>query len=129
MILKKINSNKKLFNPSFLIQTLQDKLEKNVKTGNEEVVLKQSKHWAQLITWGLMGGTAMGFLWLAIAKTEEIVIATGKLEPISGVVDVQMPISGIAKSILVEEGERVKKGQTLILLDTDITCQHNHIRN
>ncbi len=121
MILKKINSNKKLFNPSFLIQTLQDKLEKNVKTGNEEVVLKQSKHWAQLITWGLMGGTAMGFLWLAIAKTEEIVIATGKLEPIKGVIEVQMPLEGVAEKILVKEGQKVSEGETLIKLDTNIS--------
>ena len=57
--------------------------------------------------------------WLATAKTEEVVIATGKLEPISGVVDVQMPQQGVAKEIHVKDGDRVNKGEILIVLDTE----------
>lgn len=45
----------------------------------------------------------------------------GNLEPIGGVVDVQMPLQGIAREILTEEGSRVKKGDVLIRLDTEIT--------
>ena len=109
----------------FLFQSIQDKLEKSIQTNHEEVLLSQSRRWAKTITWILIGGTSFGISWLALAKTEEIVIAKGKLEPISGVVDVQMPISGIAKSILVEEGERVKKGQLLINLDSEVTLSRN----
>ena len=68
-----------------------------------------------------MGGTVFGLAWLSLAKTEEIVVATGKLEPISGVIDVQMPLQGIAQEIFVEEGEYVKKGQLLIRLDSEIS--------
>ena len=107
--------------PSQWLQNIQDKLEQSIKTRPEEVVLSQSRYWARAITWTLMGGTTFGILWLCIAKTEEIVVATGKLEPISGVVDVQMPLEGIASEILVKEGEIVSKGQTLIKLDTDIS--------
>ena len=59
--------------------------------------------------------------WLAIAQTEEIVVATGKLEPIGAVKDIQMPLGGIAEEILVQDGDRVSAGQALILLDGELT--------
>lgn len=108
-------------NPSRWLQQSQDLLEQAVQSEHEEVVLRQSRFWARAITWTLMGGTAFGLTWLATAKTEEIVVAPGKLEPVSRVVDVQMPLQGVAKKILVREGERVKKGQPLIQLDTEAT--------
>ena len=40
--------------------------------------------WAKFISWSLMGGTCFAIGWLCIAKTEEVVIATGKLEPKGG---------------------------------------------
>ncbi len=107
--------------PSILLQALQDKLETIVSSDTDQIVLKQSRFWARAITWVLMGGTAFSIGWLTIAETEEIVQAVGKLEPSSGVVDVQMPIEGVASEILVEEGEKVTKGQVLIRLDTEIT--------
>lgn len=106
---------------SLLIQNAQDRLEKSFKNNNEDLLLKQSQFWMRRISWTLMGSTVFGISWLAIAKTEEIVIATGQLEPISRVANVQMPLQGIADEILVEEGQKVKKGQTLIRLDTEST--------
>ena len=90
-------------------------------SSSEETILTQSQYWTRAITWTLIGSTAFGAGWLSIAKTEEIIVATGKLEPIKGVVDVQMPSQGVAKEILVKEGEIVKKGQLLIRLDSEIT--------
>ena len=66
-----------------------------------------------------MGGTCLGILWLGTAKTEEIIVATGKLEPISGTVEVQMPLEGIAKNIKVRDGDRVEKGEILVELDSE----------
>tara|TARA_Y100001968_G_C19407728_1_gene744618 strand:+ start:255 stop:1385 length:1131 start_codon:yes stop_codon:yes gene_type:complete len=108
-------------NPSVKFQSLQDYIEQKIKSNNDEVVLQQAKFWAEAITWTLIGGTTFAIGWLSLAKTEEIVIAQGKLEPKSGVIDVQMPLEGITKEILVKEGDRVKKDQILILLDTDVT--------
>jgi hemolysin D len=115
----------KKINPKKWLRDSQDFLEGAVHNDHEEVVLKQSRVWAKAITWTLMGGTALGLAWLATAQTEEIVVAPGKLEPLSKVVDVQMPLQGIAKTILVKEGARVKKGQVLIQLDTEAT-KENH---
>lgn len=111
--------------PKKWLRKSQDYLEQAVQNEHEEVVLKQSRIWASAITWTLMGGTALGLAWLATAQTEEIVVAPGKLEPLSRVVDVQMPLQGIAKMILVKEGSRVKKGQVLIQLDTEAS-KENH---
>ncbi len=114
-------NNFEKFNPLLVIQSLQDKLEQFARNDNNQVVLRQSQFWAGAITWVLMGGTAFAIGWLSIAETDEVVIATGKLIPKSGVVDVQMPLEGIAREILVKEGDYVKKGDILILLDTEIT--------
>ena len=118
--------NLKNLNPKYWIEFLQDKVDQIVsKTDPSEVVLKQSGFWPKAITWVLLGGTAFSIGWLAIAKTDEVVIAVGRLEPKSGVVDVQMPMQGIAREILISEGDHVKQGQVLIRLDAEITEAKN----
>ena len=114
-ILKKIN------NANQQINNFQTYLEKKVKTEDHEVVLQQTNLWVKAITLSIIGGTVFGIGWLSLAKTEEIVIVQGKLEPIGGVIDIQMPMQGITQEILVKEGETVEKGQILIKLDTEIS--------
>ena len=128
---KILNNQNKIYitfnalNPSKWIENLQDRIEKNFKDDNAKVILKQSKIWANAITWVLISGSTFGIVWLSVAETEEIVIAIGKLEPKGGVIDVQMPLEGVAREILVKEGEKVKKGQLLINLDTEISEARN----
>ena len=112
-------------NPGSFINNLQDQVEKIVNNEQSNVMLKQPKFWASSITWLISGGTIFVLAWFAIAKTDEIVIATGRLEPKGGVVDVQMPLEGITQEILAKEGEQVKKGQVLIRLDTELTEAKN----
>ncbi len=109
--------------PNKLLEKAQDTLESSIDNEKEEVLLKQSPYWARSMTSILIGGTVFGIGWLGIAKTEEIVIAQGKLEPSSKVVDVQMPSGGVIEELKVKEGEIVEKGQVLMILDTDITSQ------
>ena len=108
-----------------LIERLQDKVENIGGDNSNQVIIKQSTFWASAITWVLMGGTAFALGWISIAKTDEVVIAIGKLEPKSGVIDVQMPVQGVIESILVKEGETVKKDQILMVLDNEITEAEN----
>ena len=117
----KLEEAKGQINPSTLIETLQDKIEKILRDDSNNVVLNQSQFWARSITWVLISGTAFGIGWISIAKTDEIVIATGKLEPRRGIIDVQMPLEGVTSQILIKEGEEVKEGQLLIRLDTEVT--------
>ena len=85
----------------------------------DESILQQSRLWMSTVTWALIGSTVFGITWLALARTEEIVIATGQLEPVDSVHDIQMPLGGVIDQILVKEGDRVQVGQVLMKLDTE----------
>ena len=58
-----------------------------------------------------------------LAKTDEVVTVTGKLEPLGSVQVIQMPVGGIASEILVQDGEEVKAGQVVMRLDAETTQQ------
>tara|TARA_B100000579_G_scaffold318257_1_gene267787 strand:+ start:12607 stop:13716 length:1110 start_codon:yes stop_codon:yes gene_type:complete len=121
-IFKEKTKNIKNINPSLFFEKLQDKIESTVKSDNRNnVILTQSRFWASSLTWVLIGGTTFALGWLSIAKTDEVVIALGKLEPKGGVIDVQMPLEGVTSEILVKEGDIVQKGQVLMRLDPKLT--------
>lgn len=90
---------------------------------HDESVLQQGRFWIQTVTWSLIGTTLFGLAWLALARTEEIVVAVGELEPVGSVQDIQMPLGGVVEEILVEEGQPVRSGQVLIKLDTEASDQ------
>lgn len=107
-----------------LLKKLQSAVEQRVEVrGHDDSVLQQSRFWMRAISWGLMGTTAFALAWLALAKTEEIVVAPGTLQPIGSVREIQMPMGGVTDTILVEEGDNVKAGQVLMRLDTEASSQ------
>ena len=121
-IFKEKTKNLGNITPSFIFEKLQDKIERTVKSDNRNnVILNQSRFWASSLTWVLIGGTTFAVGWFSIAKTDEVVIAIGILEPKGGVIDVQMPLEGVTSEILVKEGDVVKKGQVLMRLDPKLT--------
>ena len=100
-------------------------IEQSVKTGAEDgEVFQQSPRWMRFTTWGLMATTGIGVIWLAVAETEEIVVAQGKLEPVAGVREIQIPVNGVVQTLDVEEGDRVKAGQVLLTLDPETSAQN-----
>ena len=106
------------------LEATRRQLEHRLKlTSQEETGVRQSTRWMRSVTWSLIATTGFAITWLALAKTEEIVMADGKLEPIGAVKEIQMPVGGVAKAILVKEGERVKAGQILMQLDTESSGQ------
>lgn len=107
-----------------LIRKAQNQLEQKVTTvSHDESVLQQSHFWMRAVTWTLIVTSAFAVGWLAIARTEEIVVAQGKLEPMGRVKDIQIPVGGVAENILVKGGDRVSKGQILIQLDTETSTE------
>lgn len=90
---------------------------RHVPKFEQPVILKQPRKWSRAILWGLMIATTGTIVWANIAKIEEAVSATGKLEPAGATKDVQAPIGGVVKDIFVEDGEQVKAGDKLIVLD------------
>ncbi len=81
------------------------------------VVLTQSSSWSHWILWLLMAVTTGTVVWACLAKIEEAIPATGKLEPTGTVKEVQSPVSGVVKAIYVNDGQKVKKGEVLLSLD------------
>lgn len=111
------------FFPLKAFRQAQQLLEQKVSIRPEQVAIRQSPKMLRLVVWLLIGTTGFGFGWLALAKTDEIVIAAGELEPIGDVKTVQMPQGGVLKEILVKDGERVSKGQVLMLLDNEASME------
>ncbi len=108
--------------PGRLLRQAQTALEQSVSNASHEGIhLRQSPFWGRSITWALMGTAAFGLAWLALAKTDQIVTAPGKLEPVGKVQDIQLPVGGVATTILVKEGQSVRAGQVLMRLDTEAT--------
>lgn len=87
----------------------------------QSVVLKQPATWSRAVIWTLMGVTTAGLLWAALAKIEQVVGAQGQLKPQGKVQEVQAPVNGVVKEVKVKDGDRVKKGQTVILMDSTAT--------
>jgi hemolysin D len=81
------------------------------------VLLQQSPLWSRVIIWALVGSTAAILAWASWFKFDEAIPATGQLEPQGAVKEVQAPVTGVVKAILVKEGQRVKKGDVLLRLD------------
>ena len=107
-----------------LVRQAQNRLESTVSTSDHnEAVLQQSQVWVKAVTWGLIGTTVFGVAWLGIARTEEVVVATGKLEPVGNVKEVRVPGGAVVEEILVKNGEQVSEGQALILLDQESTAE------
>lgn len=87
------------------------------------VVLVQGNTWIRGVTWSLILTAGFGLAWLAIARTEEVIVVQGKLEPEGDVKEIQLPVGGVVKKILVKTGDRVEKGQVLIQLDQEVSTE------
>lgn len=105
--------------PGALVRVVKSALERRIQAGSEELGMQQSRLLARSLVWVLLGTTGMALAWLALAKTEEVVVAPGKLQPVGDVKIVQMPVGGVLDEILVSDGQRVKKGQLLLRLDNE----------
>ena len=63
---------------------------------------------------------------LLLARIEEAIPAQGKLEPKDAVKEVQIPVNGVVKEVFVKDGQQVKKGDLMMVLDsTSVNAQLN----
>ncbi|MEY8200979.1 MAG: HlyD family type I secretion periplasmic adaptor subunit [Colwellia sp.] len=69
----------------------------------------------------LMALFLLGVLWACAGKVNIVASAEGKIIPGSRVKQIQPLQKSVVKSILVKEGQYVKKGQALIELDSTLT--------
>jgi HlyD family secretion protein len=105
--------------PGALVRAMQNTLERRIQNSRQEAGLQQSRFLIRTIIWVLLGTSGAAIAWLSLAQTEEIIVAPGKLEPMGEVSTIQMPVGGVLKQMLVKEGEKVRKGQVLLRLDSE----------
>ncbi|WP_324171962.1 HlyD family type I secretion periplasmic adaptor subunit [Sulfurimonas sp.] len=72
------------------------------------------------ILWAVIGVFTVGVIWLSVSEIDVVVTARGKLVPSGDIKTVQSTYNGNILDILVKEGDSVKKGQLLIIMDTNI---------
>lgn len=126
LVVKDINYLKNKFtNPKLKTNEIILYFKNRIFKDNNEAFLKQDTFWIKSVSWGIIGTSLFGIGWLAIAKTEEIIVVPGKIVPIGEVKNIQMPMGGVAKNILVKEGQVVKKGDVLIELDNEANLERD----
>jgi hemolysin D len=101
-----------LKSPQSIHQTLAD-----AAAFDQPVILQQSPIWSRLLLWGIVGVTSFSIGWATLAQVEEAIPATGKLEPQGTVQEVRSPLDGVVQTVLIKEGQTVKKGDVILRLD------------
>ena len=96
------------------------------KNAAYEGLLQQDRFWINSVTWTIIGTTLFGIGWLSIAKTDEIIVVQGKIVPIGEVTDIKMPMGGIVKRIIVNEGDYVNEGDILLELDDEANQERSN---
>lgn len=84
----------------------------------QTVILRQSPKWSRATIWGVVGVTVFAVAWSAIAKIEQVVPAQGQIQPSGSIKEIQVPTNGVVEEVMVEEGDEVKKGDLLLVLDS-----------
>ncbi|GAX41862.1 HlyD family secretion protein [Tolypothrix sp. NIES-4075] len=84
---------------------------------DQPVILQRSPILSRAVLWGIVGVTSFTLIWSAVAKIDEAIPATGKLEPQATVREVKVPLNGLVKEVYVKDGQQVKQGDLLLRLD------------
>jgi hemolysin D len=76
--------------------------------------------WSRIFLYLLISLSAAFGIWISVAKIGQVVPAQGKLVPAGNAHEVQAPVQGVISEVLVHNGDRVKKGQTLIRINKEV---------
>ncbi len=60
---------------------------------------------------------------MTFSKTDQIVIANGKLQPTTRVRSIKLPISGVVEEVYVKEGYLVEKDEKLLKINDDLNIE------
>lgn len=84
-------------------------------------LLEQSQHWGGLVIWTIAAGSTAALFWAFLGRVDQTVTANGTLQPLSGKMIVSTPSGGIVREVFVSEGDLVKKGDQLIVVESEGT--------
>ena len=82
-------------------------------------MVRQTSKWGQALLLALTGLGATAFITAWFYRIDEIVTVQGRLVPQAGGVEVKSPISGQLTKLLVNNGDSVEEGQTLLVFDVE----------
>ncbi len=105
---------KKKFKINFL------KFLENRNINNQEPRFESSQIWSKRLLWSTIGAVSIGFIYASIARIDEVVTAVGELQAKGAERPIKSPVGGTIKTININEGQKVKKGEILIKLDSSI---------
>ena len=112
-----------------LLNYLKSKYRKFISIGldnenkNQNLNLEQSNKIANSITLLIMGLSGLTLFWLTFAKTDQIIIVNGELQPTSRIRSIKLPISGVVEEVYVKEGNLVKKDEKLLKIDDGLNIE------
>ena len=75
----------------------------------------------RLVMWSVLALIVVGLLWSFLGHINEVAVASGKVIPSGQAKTIQVKNKGIIKEIRVKEGQEVKEGDVLVLLDPTST--------
>ena len=75
----------------------------------------------RLVMWSILALIVVGLLWSILGHINEVAVASGKVIPSGQAKTIQVKNKGIIKEIRVKEGQEVKEGEVLVLLDPTST--------
>ena len=85
-----------------------------------EVIEQPVSPTSRATAWVLMIGLLATVAWLVLGRVDVVATAPGKILPSGSVKIVQSAGSGVVRAIHVKDGDRVRKGQLLVELDTTL---------
>ena len=80
--------------------------------------LAPSQKWSSRLIITFVGVSTFGILWSFFTMIDDTVQVQGKLEPKGTTIEVKVPLGGVIKRIIVEEGDIVNNEELLLELDT-----------
>ena len=87
----------------------------------QEVQLRPAPVWSKALAWTIIATASFGFVFAIFARIDEVVLAEGELQPLGAERPVKAPFSGVIKTISVKEGNKVRKGDTLLSFDPEVS--------
>jgi hemolysin D len=94
------------------------KLESEFLSEAIEIVEKPASPLGHFVVFTIVAAVIAFFIWACFGQMDEIAVATATIAPRDGMKVIQPLYEGVITDIMIEEGDRVTKGQEMIILDT-----------